>query len=87
MNKHADKTNEEYRAELSLCKLNKNTNPQYATVPLSTDVPASVNWVTSGAVTHVKNQGQCGACWSFSTTGALEGLRFIQEKILTSLSE
>lgn len=50
-------------------------------------LPAEVNWVTAGAVTPVKDQGQCGSCWSFSTTGALEGIYKISTGSLTSFSE
>ena len=50
-------------------------------------LPASVDWTTKGAVTSVKDQGQCGSCWSFSTTGALEGAYAIKNSKLVSFSE
>jgi len=50
-------------------------------------LPTSVNWVTDGAVTPVKNQGQCGSCWSFSATGSMEGRYQIKNKSLVSFSE
>jgi len=50
-------------------------------------VPAQIDWEEKGAVTPVKDQGQCGSCWSFSTTGALEGIYAINNGVLDSFSE
>jgi C1A family cysteine protease len=59
-----------------------------ATKWLDVDVTAdSINWVDAGAVTPVKDQGQCGSCWAFSTTGALEGAYFVKNGKQVSFSE
>ena len=62
------------------------TLPQHE-VEVGAEDPAPVDWRTKGAVGPVKNQGSCGGCWSFSTTGALEGAYQIATGSLRSLSE
>jgi len=89
-NAYADLTWEEFRAnKLGYKQIDNQTLRSKNAVPLTSDVPlaASVDWRTKGVVTPVKDQGQCGSCWAFSTTGSTEGAVAQKTGNLVSLSE
>jgi cathepsin L len=89
MNAFADLTHEEFRRFYLGTKVDlsrESNNTFVADTPVEA-LPTSVDWRTSGIVTAVKDQGQCGSCWSFSTTGSVEGQHARKTGSLVSLSE
>ncbi|GJR66784.1 senescence-specific cysteine protease SAG39-like protein [Tanacetum coccineum] len=91
VNEFADQTNEEFKAIIRNV-LRFPTEPTSARTASFryedvTAVPSSMDWRKKGAVTPIKNQGQCGSCWAFSTIAATEGITQISTGKLISLSE
>jgi len=92
MNQFGDMTNEEFNKQMngldmSLKDKVSGLDRHTYRAPANVQVPDSVDWRTKGYVTPVKDQGQCGSCWAFSTTGSLEGQHFAKTQQLVSLSE
>ncbi|WJX43870.1 hypothetical protein P8452_30918 [Trifolium repens] len=90
VNQFADLTNDEFIASRNKFKghmcssITKTTSFKYENVSA---IPSSVDWRKKGAVTPVKNQGQCGCCWAFSAVAATEGIHKLTAGKLISLSE
>lgn len=89
VNRFADLTNEEFRAKMNGFKVPEGYVSQGDKFEFdeNLEVPNSVDWRKKGAVTPIKDQGQCGSCWAFSATGSLEGQTYLKTKKLPSLSE
>ncbi|MFQ6652200.1 hypothetical protein Gotur_024178 [Gossypium turneri] len=92
LNKFADMSNEEFR-KAYLSKVKKPINKRITLSRnmrrkvQSCDAPSSLDWRNYGVVTAVKDQGSCGSCWAFSSTGAMEGINALVTGDLISLSE
>jgi len=93
LNQFADLAPEEFQERMNGFKKTqrnglwrtKNTCEVFQSTGVS--VPSAKDWRDENAVTPVKDQGQCGSCWSFSATGAVEGANAIATGKLISLSE
>eukprot|EP01111_Echinosteliopsis_oligospora_P001110 TRINITY_DN114_c0_g1_i1.p1 TRINITY_DN114_c0_g1~~TRINITY_DN114_c0_g1_i1.p1 ORF type:complete len:331 (+),score=90.95 TRINITY_DN114_c0_g1_i1:547-1539(+) len=91
LNIFADLTNKEYQSIYLGTHIDGTERLRAAASKISTGVSdqynSTVDWRTKGVVTPIKNQGQCGSCWSFSTTGSTEGAHALKTGNLVSLSE
>lgn len=88
MNAFADLNSEEFQDRYLMKNFPKKiTSSCSGAQPSTKNLPTEVDWSSKGAVTSIKNQGQCGSCWAFSATGALEAAYFRQKNQLLSFSE
>nr|prf Cys protease:ISOTYPE=1 [Trypanosoma rangeli] len=88
----SDLTREEFRSRYHNAAAHFAAAQKRVRVPVEVEVevggpPAAVDWRARGAVTAIKDQGNCSSCWAFSTIGNIEGQWHLAGNPLTGLSE
>jgi len=92
VNQFTDQTPEEFRHLLGVKKgLLHSSAPSLSSSPSPVsslgDLPDSVDWRSKGVISAVKDQGQCGSCWTFGAAEGLESAWAISTGQLVDLSE
>jgi len=85
--KFSDLTTSEFKALHLMNVTRDNLAGNMAGRVRSVELPSSFDWKSKGAVTPVKDQGQCGSCWDFSATETIESVCFLAGYGLQTLSE
>ena len=87
INEFTDMTQEEFVQKILVNNMMDMKTIDAKKESIEVEAPTEVDWRNKGVMTPVKNQGQCGSCWSFSTTATLESSIAIAKKNLYSFSE
>lgn len=94
LNYYSDNTEEEWKMMMGLmqpegyqAKIDSGELDFKGPIVQSDSTNKTVNWITKGKVTAVKNQGRCGSCWAFGAVGVMESDYAIQGGPLRNMSE
>jgi len=86
--KNPTRRNDGFNATLFNLKVSREEAEFYKPLSASMeDLPKSVDWRTKGVVSALKDQGDCGSCWAFGATAAVESAYAIKHGSLVPLSE